>query len=101
ITGTNFTSVSSVKFNGTAAGYTVTSPTQIAATVPSTATTGPISVTTAGGAVTSSTNYTVAPRITSFTPTSGAVGASVSINGANLTAEAVKFNGTTAAVTVN
>ena len=50
---------------------------------------------------TSATSFTVAPRITSFVPASGAIGSSVTINGANLTgATAVKLNGTAASFTV-
>jgi len=59
ITGTNFTGATDVDFNGTAAAYTVVSGTSITTTVPAGATTGPISVTTAGGTATSSTNFTV------------------------------------------
>jgi DNA/RNA endonuclease G (NUC1) len=59
ITGSAFTSVSSVTFNGTAASFTVNSSTQITATVPTGATTGAIAVTAAGGVATSSTNFTV------------------------------------------
>ncbi len=75
--------------------------TRINATVPSGATTGPISVTTPSGTATSSTNFTVtatgAPTITSFNPTSGPVGTSVQINGTNFTgATAVRFNGVSA-----
>ena len=102
VTGTTFTGATAVKFNGLAATFTVNSSTQITATVPANATTGPISVTTPGGTATSAASFTVAPRITGFTPAGGAVGASVVINGANLTgATAVKFNGTAAAFTVN
>ena len=59
ISGTNFTGASSVKFNGTSASYTVNSSTQITATVPSGATTGPISVTNSSGTGTSSSSFTV------------------------------------------
>ena len=102
ITGATFTGATAVKFNGLAATFMVNSSTQITAAVPANATTGPISVTTPGGTATSATSFTVAPRITSFTPASGAPGTSVAINGANLTgATAVKFNGTSAVFTVN
>ena len=59
ITGTNFTGATAVKFNGVSASYTVDNPTQITATVPLTAITGPISVTTPAGTTTSSTSFTV------------------------------------------
>jgi Subtilase family len=102
ITGATFTGATAVKFNGLAATFLVNSSTQITAAVPANATTGPISVTTPGGTATSATPFTVAPRITSFTPATGAPGTSVAINGANLTgATAVKFNGTAAVFTVN
>src|SRR5207245_9938203 len=68
-------------------------------TVPSGATTGLISVTTPGGTATSATAFTVipAPTLTSFTPTSGAVGSTVTITGTAFTgATAVTFNGTSA-----
>jgi len=101
INGTNFTGAAGVTFNGSAASFTVTSATAIQATVPAGATTGPISVTTSGGTVTSASNFMVAPTITSFTPTSGRVGASVTISGANFSgATAVTFNGTAASFTV-
>lgn len=107
VSGTNFTGATAVKFNGVAATFTVQSASQITATVPSGATTGPISVTTSGGTATSSGTFTVdgtnpsAPSISGFTPTSGAVGTSVTINGANFTgATAVRFNGVSATFTV-
>src|SRR6266404_5401477 len=49
ITGTGFTAASTVTFNGTSGSFTVNSDTQITATVPSGASTGPIAVTTGGG----------------------------------------------------
>src|SRR3989454_929734 len=60
ITGTNFTGASAVRFNGTSANFTATSSTSISATVPSGATTGPLSVTTPGGTATSTSSFTVA-----------------------------------------
>jgi subtilisin-like proprotein convertase family protein len=59
ITGTTFTNVSSVSFNGVSAVFTVNSSTQITATVPPGATTGPIAVTTASGTGTSAADFIV------------------------------------------
>ena len=97
ITGTALTGATSVKLNGLLAAIQSNSGTQIKATVPANATSGTLSVTTPAGTVTSATSFTVAPRITSFTPAHGGVGASVTINGANFTgATKVTFNGTPA-----
>jgi len=100
LTGTNFTGATTVKFNGIAAGsFSVTSSTKIIAVAPTGVTTGKISVTTPGGTATSSSSFTkvAAPTLTSFTPTSGAAGATVTLTGSNFTgATAVKFNGTSA-----
>jgi hypothetical protein len=108
ITGTNFDNpdVTSVEFGGTAAAnFTIVSATQIRAEVGA-GTTGAITVDN-GIVGTSSTNFTVAspgtcaPTITSFTPTCGPAGTSVSITGTNLldasnSAGTVTFNTTTA-----
>ena len=60
ISGTNLTSTSVVAFGGTpATTFTVNSDISIAATVPSGAATGPITVTTAGGTAFSATDFTV------------------------------------------
>jgi hypothetical protein len=104
ITGTNLSGVTSVKFNGTSATFSANTATSVTAIVPAGATTGPITVIAAAGTATSATNFTVTgtPTITSFTPTSGPVGTSVTITGTNLTgATSVKFNGTSATFTVN
>ena len=69
INGTNFGGATTVTFNGVSASFSVTSPTTIQATVPAAATTGAISVTTAGGIATSATNFTVMVRL-SVTKTS-------------------------------
>jgi len=67
ITGTGFNGATAVKFNGVGATYTVESPTQIRATVPSGAATGKISVTTPGGTAISSGSFTV--TFVTFAPT--------------------------------
>jgi len=95
ISGANFTGATSVTFNGVAASYTVNSATQITATVPVGAATGRIAVTAGGITAQTGGNFTVitTPVLSSFNPTSGGVGASVVIQGANLTgATTVSFN---------
>ena len=59
ITGTNFISPTAVRFNGVAASFTTNSTTEIIATVPTGATTGPITVTTSQGTATSSASFIV------------------------------------------
>jgi hypothetical protein len=103
LAGTNFTGATAVKFNGTAASFTVNSATQITATVPAGASTGTIAVTTPSGTGTSTTSFTVtvppaAPTLTSFTPTAGPVGTTVTLTGTHFSgATAVTFNGPVAA----
>jgi hypothetical protein len=69
--------------------------------VPATAKTGAVSVSNAAGTATSSQIFTfyAAPTISSFSPTSVARGASLTINGTNLTGGTVTVGGATAAVT--
>jgi hypothetical protein len=60
ISGSNFAGVTAVRFNGfEATTYTVDSLTQITATVPTTASTGAVTVSTPRGTATSSTNFTI------------------------------------------
>jgi uncharacterized repeat protein (TIGR03803 family) len=61
ILGNNLTGASGVSFNGTAATFTVVSDTQINATVPTGATTGMVSVTTASGTLNSNAAFQVVP----------------------------------------
>jgi hypothetical protein len=100
ITGGGFTGATAVKFNTTqATTFTVNSDNQITATVPSGATTGKITVVTGQSTFTSVASYTIekAPTISSFTPTNGKVGASVTISGSNfIGVTTVSFNGVSA-----
>ncbi|MDQ6719460.1 MAG: IPT/TIG domain-containing protein [Candidatus Dormibacteraeota bacterium] len=59
ITGTGFTGASAVAFNVASATYKLTDDSNISTSVPAGATSGPITVTTPGGAVTSSASFTV------------------------------------------
>ncbi len=59
ITGTDLTGATSVTFDGVSASFAVDLATQITATVPAGATTGPLAVTTPGGTGTSGTNFVV------------------------------------------
>ena len=59
ILGSNLTGASKVTFNGAAATFTLVSSTEITATIPTGATTGPIVVTTPKGVLNSNKNFTV------------------------------------------
>ncbi|MDO7876857.1 CARDB domain-containing protein [Hymenobacter sp. ASUV-10] len=100
VTGSNLTGATAVAINGVNAPvFTVGSATQLTVTVPTGATTGQIAVTTASGTALSTNSFVVLvpPTISSFTPTSGAVGTSVTLTGTGFTgATAVAFNGTAA-----
>ncbi len=109
ITGADFRSTSTVKFNGVAA--TVVSPvlpSKLVAVVPASATKGTITVTNTtapAGTVTSSGSYTVTashpPTLTSFTPASGITGSSVTITGSFLNGvSSVSFGKLTAAYVI-
>lgn len=101
IDGLNFTGTPTVKFNGTTASAKLVGTTQISATVPSGATTGPIAVTDNGSTFITSTNFDVTgsgPVIDDFTPTNGVRGATVTINGGNFNnVTGVSFNGVASA----
>ncbi|MDI9256667.1 fibronectin type III domain-containing protein [Flavobacterium sedimenticola] len=101
ITGTNFTGVNSVRFNGIAAAFTVVNSTTITATVPASATSGLITVSTPTATGVSATSFivqapppvttgvTVCPggsgTISSSTVCNGFVNSGTSLSG-NLTA---------------
>lgn len=98
ITGVSLSQTTKVTIGGKAASFTVLSDTQVTATVPAGAKTGQkITVTTRGGTAQSTSAFMVVPSISSFTPTSGPVGTSVTITGNSFTgATAVAFGGVTA-----
>jgi len=107
IGGSNFGSTqgaSTVSFNGTSATPTTWSASSIVTPVPSGATTGNV-VVHASGVNSNGVSFTVvpAPSITSLSPSSGPVGASLTISGANFGStqgsSTVTFNGTLATVT--
>lgn len=93
-----------VNFNGTAATVTSWNASSIVVIVPSSATTGNVIV-RASGVNSNGVSFTVAgtPTLTSLSPTSGGIGASIVLSGANFGGSqgsgSVKFNGTTATVT--
>jgi IPT/TIG domain len=62
ITGTGLTGTTRVTFGGTSAPFAVVSETTVTATVPTGATTGPITVTTPGGTATSARSFRVSKR---------------------------------------
>jgi hypothetical protein len=61
ITGTNFTPPAEVDFNGASVEGSVDSDTQLTATVPDGATSGPVHVTVAGGTATSPNDFVIEP----------------------------------------
>ncbi len=107
LTGSNFSGISFVSFNGISANFTVNSPAQITATVPNNATTGSLFVSGSYGATNSATSFTVMPAtpppaISNFSPSSGPVGSVITINGSNfIGVSAVKIGNLNLPFTVN
>lgn len=111
ITGTNFSTTPANNavsfFNNKPATVTSSTATSISTTVPTGTTTGKISITVNCVTVQSTTDFTIGaalpPTITSFTPTTGSAGITVTITGTNFSTtpgnNTVRFNGTVATVT--
>ncbi|WP_035558037.1 M4 family metallopeptidase [Hymenobacter sp. IS2118] len=94
ITGTNLTGATAVRFNGTAAAFSVVNTTTLTTTVPVGATTGALTVTTPNGTATAPSTFLVLPNLSLFSPGSALVGATVTLTGTTFTgALNVKFNG--------
>jgi hypothetical protein len=115
VAGAGFTGTTAVTFDGTAASFAVAADGNLAAVVPSGATTGAVIVTTPSGSAQSSTEFEVTsaseappaeptastPEISSFTPQSGPSGTRVVVAGTRFTgATAVAFGGVLATFTV-
>jgi len=94
ILGNNLKGATSVTFNGTKATFTILSASNMSTTVPVGSTTGTVKVVTPSGIFSSNVKFQVVPTILSFSPTGGAVGTSVTINGEAFTgATTVAFGG--------
>jgi len=101
ISGTFFEDASKVKFGtGEDTNFQIKNAALIEATVPASATTGKVTITTPGGEAVSDVDFVVkdAPKITSFTPANGIAGTVVTINGESFDAGSlvVKFGTGTA-----
>ncbi len=83
--GQDFTGATEVEFDRVEANFEVISETELRATVPAAAATGPVSVVTTGGTLTALRRFGVLPKIQTFSPPSGPVGTSVTINGTGFT----------------
>jgi uncharacterized repeat protein (TIGR01451 family) len=87
-----------VQFNGVVASFREGfGGTNVIATVPATATTGPLTISTSFGSYTTASSFTVTaaavPEITGFSPASGSVGLQIVISGNNLASvTSVLFN---------
>jgi uncharacterized repeat protein (TIGR01451 family) len=93
ITGRNLTNPSSVQVNGLKYNFTG-SASQIAASIPSNATSGRIEITTPGGAFISTNAFAILPKIYGFSPSIGPAGTVVTISGTSLfDVASVKFGG--------
>lgn len=106
ISGTGFSNTYAVRFNGLDAAFDVGNDSSITATVPISASSGPISVAVPGATVSSPSTFTVTTSqpgvaITSFSPTSGAPGTQVTIDGSGFGSTTdVSFGATSASFTV-
>jgi len=86
ILGQGLAGATAVSFKGAVADiFDIVSGTYLTATVPAGALTGPVTVVTPTGTLTSDRSFLVKPQLFSFTPPSGVVGTTVTIKGVGLT----------------
>jgi len=102
IAGSGFTDVTAAKFNGVPDGSaSVDSDHQITAHVPASATSGRITVTTAGGTAVSASGFLAVPTISGFAPGAAAPGSPVVVDGTGFGGvSAVKVHGVSAGFSV-
>jgi glucose/arabinose dehydrogenase len=92
--GTYLAGTTSVTFNGRPAPFTVALDNWVRTSVPPGATSGRIEVTTPAGTAQTPVDYNVTQSVTGFTPASGPVGTTVTIDGVGFSSvKAVTFNG--------
>jgi IPT/TIG domain len=92
--GQGFSKPTAVVFGGVPASFTIVSDTFMTAVVPTGAKTGTLTVKEGATTLSSNQRFRIAPQVTSFAPTSGGVGASVTITGQSLAqTTAVTFGG--------
>jgi hypothetical protein len=84
INGSSFLNTSSVLIGGVSATFTVKSNTNLQAVVPAAVVDGKITLTAPGGSFITTSNFSVLPAITGFTPAGGPVGTVVTISGTGL-----------------
>jgi uncharacterized protein (TIGR03437 family) len=86
ISGTGLIGVTTVKFaNNIAASFAVIDDTKLTAIVPSGAVTGPLTLSKPGCPDVITSSFTICPAVSGISPTIGAMGSSVTINGSGFT----------------
>jgi outer membrane protein assembly factor BamB len=87
VTGTGFADPCEVSFGPVAAACKASTATRITTIVPPGATSGPITVTTVGGTVTTTSSFTVTSPAVSVSPVSGPPGTQVAVTGSGFRAD--------------
>lgn len=101
LTGVNFTATSELRIGDVPVTiYSVTDNSHISFFVPEQAVSGPITIKTPAGLMTTITNFAMLPKINTLTPDRGRVGDTVLIDGSGFfNVTSVKFNGISAVYT--